>query len=75
MSARCPQCGSTSVRHYNDGKSHCFECSTHPTPHNRYGRFNPRCALCWADAGSAFIRSLYVCAWRTIRKVGRQVEP
>jgi hypothetical protein len=74
MSDRCPACGSRSALHYSDGKSHCFTCSLHPAPHDPRGRFNPRCALCWAEVWAALVSSLRICAWRAMGKREREMR-
>lgn len=66
--ARCRSCGSVpSFILYADGT--CGTCKEHKAPHQEHGRFNPRCALCWAETWNALARSVYVCAWRVTRKL------
>ena len=65
---RCRSCGSVpSFILSADGT--CGTCKWHKAPHQEYGRFNPRCALCWADTWIALARALYICAWRAISRL------
>lgn len=67
--SRCPPYGSIPSLVYRDSTPHCFSCSTHPALHKLYGRFNPRCALCWSNGSSALAHSAFVCMWRATRKL------
>jgi len=60
MSKRCPSCGSATP--HPSGR--CWNCNSHPAPHEPYGRFNPRCPLCWTEVSGAFARSIFIAVWR-----------
>jgi hypothetical protein len=49
----------------------CLACTNHPAPHVQSGRFNPRCALCWTDVWRAIPTSIFICAWRSVFKLGQ----
>jgi len=63
---RCPSCGrARTFGAFPDGT--CYTCRPHPEPHDRYSRFSPRCALCWAEAWRALAQSSFICVWCAIR--------
>ena len=66
---RCPACGSPVLPSLADFYD------SHPAPHKPRGRFNPRCALCWADVSAALTRALGIVARRFVAKLGPQAEP